>query len=124
MDHRIAEATSAAVQWYNLGPSRSAKRSLFSFGRSRRPEPVVYQEVISAEPVVDDWHHGRGDWNVSTAPQFNRSLSLHVKSSRNDRRSCNIDSLSDSSNFQQTQTNVRLRTLYDLGPLFRRSAID
>ena len=105
---QTATATPPAVQWYNLGPSRSAKRSLFSFGR-RRPDPIVYPET-SPEQLADDPNWQRHDWGRSGS-QFNRSMSMHVRSSRNGRKSCNSSSENSS---QQTHTGVRLLVLWNI----------
>jgi len=99
-----AVTTPAAVHWGSLGSSRSAKRSLFFAGSSRRPNPVVYQEMASPEPSADDPKQQEHDWGRPGA-QFNRSFSMHVRSSRNSRKSCSNSSESTS---QPTYTDVRL----------------
>jgi len=81
MDQRVS-ATPTAAEWYSLGPSWSAKRSLFSVRTRRRPDPVIHDGMTSPEQSALGSNWQRHDW-VTPGALFNRSLSMHVKSSRN-----------------------------------------
>jgi len=80
-----AGGAAALAQWYSLGPSRSAKRSLFSAATSRRPAPLDHHHdaVTSCEPCAgtrcDD---GSDCWVGDAGARFNRSMSMRVRSSR------------------------------------------
>jgi len=97
-------STPTAVEWYSLGPTRSTKRSLFSAGSRRRPDPVVYPEMTSPKQSADDANWQRHDW-CDPGSQLSRSLSMRVRSSRNARKSYNNSS---ESSCQPTNTNVIL----------------
>jgi len=110
MDQTVT-ATSPVVQWFSLGPSKSAKRSLFSFGRSRRPTPIICQEMTPPDQLLadDPSRHRHDGVRPGSRSQFNRSLSMLVRSSRSARKSYSSSSESSS---QQTYTSVRLLMIF------------
>jgi len=90
MDLTEPATTAAAAEWYSLGPSRSAKRALFSAAavNGRRPAPLDRDERATTSPdprggPPNYWQ--RDDWVVRTThaagPQFNRSMSMRVRRS-------------------------------------------